>query len=341
MSEFKVIKTRVEIFPHYNADSLELLKIDNYQCVVQKGLYKHLDVVVFAPEKSVLPTNLCEPFKNYLRGPHKNIVGSIRLRGELSMGVILPLNLVDPNNELPFDVDISEQLNIQKWEPAIPSHLSGVTIKLKDLAYKITHDCHQFSLYSNCFEEGERVLITEKLHGSQCILIQHKDNTIQISSKGLFKNNICLDEQPQNTYWQAARNSKIFELLQKYLPNKEVLVFGEVVPIQKGFLYGCTKLQPKIYVFKVVVEGKILGLKDINFLMPELQTVPLLSIEEFNEEKLIKLGKKLKQSSLDNHIAEGIVVSPVVPRYSIKGVELYLKIISDKYAKVEDFNAIS
>ncbi|BAZ44769.1 hypothetical protein NIES4102_17860 [Chondrocystis sp. NIES-4102] len=112
MADFKVFKTKAIVFPHYGADKLELVKLGNYQCVAEKGLYSNGDIVVFAPEKSVLPENLAEPFKAYLIGKEKNRVGTVRLRGELSMGVILPLNKVDPDDQLPFDVDISEPCRI-------------------------------------------------------------------------------------------------------------------------------------------------------------------------------------------------------------------------------------
>jgi len=39
MSNFKVFKTRIEIFTHPNADSLVLGKVGSYQVVTQKGLY--------------------------------------------------------------------------------------------------------------------------------------------------------------------------------------------------------------------------------------------------------------------------------------------------------------
>jgi RNA ligase (TIGR02306 family) len=341
MAEFKVFKSKVEVLTHSNADSLELLKIGHYQCVVQKGLYKTGDVVIFAPEKSILPLELQDPFKNYLVGENKDRVKSVRLRGEISMGVILPLDFVDPNNNLPFDIDISNELNIKKYEPPIPSNLSGITIRLKDLSYYRRHDCEQFSLYADEFLLDERVFLTEKIHGSQCVFIKHLDNSIQLSSKGLFKNNVCLKETKENTYWQAVHNDNLINKIQTYFPDEEVLVFGEVVPIQKGFNYGATKLKPTLYIFRIIVNGEELSLEDILMSFPDIQTVPLLSIRLFNKEDIIKFGKELKQSDLDTHIAEGIVVSPSIPRKAKDGTDLYLKIVSNKYAKVEDIEALS
>ena len=49
MSSWKVSKERITLFPHPNAEKLELGKVGAYQVVVQKGLYNDGDEVVFVP----------------------------------------------------------------------------------------------------------------------------------------------------------------------------------------------------------------------------------------------------------------------------------------------------
>jgi RNA ligase (TIGR02306 family) len=349
MVDFKVFKTRAIVFPHPNADQLELVKLGSYQCVSQKGLYRNGDTVVFAPEKSVLPENLAELFKAYLKGKEKNRVGTVRLRGELSMGVVLPLDQVDPDDKLPLDVDISEQLGIYKYEPPIPQHLAGEVEVLKTLSSKIQHDCEQFSIYADQFVEGELVYLFEKIHGTQGVFIQHSDGTQQVSSKGLFKRDLCLKESDNNTYWRAAKNSGIFSYLsyifseQEAMPTaSEAIAFGEVIPVQGEYNYGLDPNKPEILVFRITVNGKEIPYDELEKLSTKIKWVPLLSREMFNRDRILKVGKKLQHSVLDqNQIAEGIVVSPQYPRRASDGIPLYLKIISDKYAKVEDDEAIS
>ena len=342
MKNWQVIKTKIKIYPHLNSDNLELLKIGDYQCVSQKGIYKDGDMVIFAPEKSVLPKDLQEPFKKYLRGPSKDRVGSIRLRGELSQGIVLPLNEIDPLDVFPLDVDISSKLNITKYEPPIPQHLAGEVEVLKDLNIEqVNHDVEQFGIYTDNFE-GKLVNVFEKIHGSQVVLIRHKSGERQVSSKGLYKKGLCLQKSKDNTYWQAVENSRLFNLLDKYFPGVTVQAFGEVVPIQKGFNYGCDR--PTIFLFRLVVGKKELAFSkiDIKFLK-EAQWCPLIEKNVlFDKMKLLKLGKKLKHSVLNsNTVAEGIVISPVIPFYTSNMTNQYLKIISDRYAKVEDPDAIS
>jgi hypothetical protein len=60
-------------------NSLQLGRVGSYQVVVQKGLYQDGDVVVFAPEKSVLTGQLKAEYETYLVGPNKDRVKAIRL----------------------------------------------------------------------------------------------------------------------------------------------------------------------------------------------------------------------------------------------------------------------
>jgi hypothetical protein len=42
MSNWKVFKTKIEVFVHPNADALMLGKVGSYQVVIQKGLTKQV-----------------------------------------------------------------------------------------------------------------------------------------------------------------------------------------------------------------------------------------------------------------------------------------------------------
>jgi RNA ligase (TIGR02306 family) len=341
MAEFRVIKTAIKIFPHPNADRLELLKIGAYQAVVQKNAYRDGDVVVFAPEKSVLPDNLAEDLRKYLRGKEKDRVGTIRLRGEISMGVIIPLETVDPNNLLPFNEDISESLGIYKYEPPIPQSMSGKVKPAIDLDITAYHDVEQLRIYADEFTVGEPIRVWEKIHGSQGIYVRNKQGEIAVSSKGLFKQGLILEESNGNTYWNAARNTNLFELLAELYPENDVQVFGEVVPVQKGFDYGFDR--PHILFFKLVVDGKIIVYEKLPQAMKD-NWVALLYEGEFDLAKIVPLCENLKHETVSGrklHIAEGGVVVPIVPRLSTEGFDLQLKIISKAYAKVEDEEAIA
>jgi RNA ligase (TIGR02306 family) len=164
MSNWKVSKEKIELFTHPNADSLMVGKVGSYQVVVQKDLYNDGDEVVFAPEKSVLTGEIKTQFERYLSGPDKDRVKAVRLRGEVSSGIIIPKFLVNDFDSLKLGVDISECLGIIKYEPPIPTHLAG-KVSPFDMQHIGSHDCEQFAVYTKDLINGERVVISEKLHG--------------------------------------------------------------------------------------------------------------------------------------------------------------------------------
>ena len=103
MADWKVTVESIEVLSHYNADSLIVIKAGDRQYVAQSSLgYKTGDLVLQIPEKSVLPPALAEHFTGYLTGKDNNRVKSVKLRGEISDGVLLGLDaaaefLVDGN----------------------------------------------------------------------------------------------------------------------------------------------------------------------------------------------------------------------------------------------------
>ncbi len=341
MAEFRVIKAKVKVFPHPNAERLELLKIGTFQAVVEKEVYQDGDTVIFAPEKSILPDQLAEDYRKYLRGAEKNRVGTIRLRGQLSMGVIIPLQRVDPRNNLPLDEDISEQLGIIKYEPPIPQNLAGEVRPVLDFAYVTKHDVEQFRIYADNFMPQESVIVTEKIHGSQVVYFRNKNGEIAVSSKGMLRRGLTLEQSNDNFYWNAGYNLNIFETLAVLFPDRDVQLFGEVVPIQKGFNYGFRK--PSALFYKLVVDGRIFPYQEV----PEkikINWVPILYQGEYDLDKIVKLCEKIKYETVSGqklHISEGGVIAPIAPRYSCEGFDLQLKIIAKAYAKIEDDEAFS
>lgn len=347
MSEFKVSLEKIELIEHPNADLMEIGKVGTYQVVVQKGLYKDGDVIAFVPEKAVLPPGIKERFENYLVGPNKDRVKSIRLRGEYSCGVILPLDLVTETLGKTPEIgeDISEGLGIVKYEPPIPIHLAGNVKRfgeegLNSLAG--AHDCNHFRAYSKEILPGERVVVTEKVHGSQCIItyIPEKSETT-ITSKGLRKQGLYIEESDTNSYWVAYRNSNIKTVIEDvaaaHPESKVIRVFGEMVPCQKGYSYG--KMDPEVLLFDIRVDGVSIPYDQV----PESAKpvwIPVLYDGPFEGDTTLKLCKgKENVSGKSLHIREGVVVSPYIIRKGFDGNRLTLKVISPEYKETgEEFN---
>jgi RNA ligase (TIGR02306 family) len=355
MSNWKVFKTKIEVFVHPNADTLMLGKVGSYQVVIQKGLYQTGDVVIFAPEKSVLTGDIKSAFEQYLAGPEHDRVKSIRLRGEISCGIILPKHLVPDFESYEFDEDISELLGLSKYEPPIPTQLAG-KVSVFEMPFVGSHDCEHVNVYVNDLIQGERVVISEKVHGTQFILAHNlEDSKTIVSSKGMLKKGFSIDETEEgNAYWMAAKNDDIVGIIERNFKEGVVQVFGEVVPVQGGYSYG--QVKPTARLFDVRVDGvsieydkvpkefsdiwvpiiydgvitldekevvlyedveKGIRKTKIDFILPNF-------IKVITEEKERVSGRKL-------HWAEGVVIRPYIDRSAKDGTPLRLKVISKNY----------
>jgi RNA ligase (TIGR02306 family) len=344
MAQRMVVKAHAKLFPHIGAERLELCKVGPFQLVVQKGLYAEGDVIIVAPEKSLLPPELAARYVNsdtgvsYLHGETKNRVGVIRLRGEISQGVIIPNMGFEA---LPFDADISEALGITFYEAPIPMHLAGEVESLssKTTALFTNHDVEQFGIYQSEFTIGEEVLVTEKLHGSQGVYYRNANLEWVVTSKGLSQKGLGLRESTSNIYWQAAQNTKLLETMNTVFAEGEIQIFAEVLPVQKGFSYGFQK--PSLRIFKVIHNGSILEYDAL----PELcgtHFVPILYRGAFDLETILPLKEGLETVSGQGlHIREGLVLIPIKPRLNSDGHDLAVKLISEKYAKKETGDELS
>lgn len=351
MSNWKVSKEKITLFPHPNADKLQLGKVGTYQVVVQKGIYADGDEVVFVPEKSILTGVLLDEFRNYLVGPNKDRVKAIALRGELSSGIILSPELVakatgNHLNVLPLDEDLSERMGITKYEPPIPTHLSGQVEPIADGVQYGQHDCEQFGVYADQLQEGEDVVITEKLHGSQVIIFWDTTTDYQfVTSKGLLGKGLCLTESETNAYWRAAApiwklilDSFAAEIEVFDLAGVRVQVFGELVPCQgANWSYGFT--EPTIRVFDVRVNGKSVPWDLLDTVWAKVW-VPILHFGAFNAAEARALREGMERVSGERlHIREGVVVRPWEDRRASDGTRLVLKVINPAYKETgEEIN---
>ena len=362
MSDWKVSKEKIELFNHSNADALEIGKVGSYQVVVQKGLYNDGDEVIFAPEKSILSGQLREEFKNYLVGPVKDRVKGVRLRGEVSSGILVPKHLIEDISSYEIGVDISSELGITKYEPPIPVQLAG-QVKPFEMDKLGKHDCEQVGIYINQLVQGERVIISEKVHGSQNIIAHDidKDETI-VSSKGMFKKGLCIEFNPDNSYWAAVMNNQIIEKIRDNFDDGIVQVFGEVVPVQGGYSYGKTK--PNVLVFDVRHNGVSIPYDKcpqdfLDIWVPIVYDGELKMEEKVediyrDDEKgihktktiyslpkdIIKMSKgKELVSGKGVHIKEGVVIRPYIDRKAKDGKLLRLKLINPAYKETgEEIN---
>ena len=131
MHKLAYIRTISSISAIPNADAIECATVDGWTVVVKKGEFVPGDLAVYFEIDSWIPTEiapfLTKPNKepSEFEGIKGERLRSIRLRKQLSQGLLLPLHSLSEevaeycqgiNFNDPTGIDLTEQLGIRKWE---------------------------------------------------------------------------------------------------------------------------------------------------------------------------------------------------------------------------------
>jgi len=144
MRKLATIRKIDNLIPIEGADLVQLAKIDGWQCVVKKSEFNVGDYCVYFEIDSHLPVR--PEFEHLRKNSFKRMgeregfrIKTIKLRGQLSQGLALPVGLFvndfvdsdeDEGQELVefFHVvgnDLSDLLDVQKYEAPVPPELAG------------------------------------------------------------------------------------------------------------------------------------------------------------------------------------------------------------------------
>ncbi|WP_371500798.1 RNA ligase (ATP) [Kitasatospora sp. NBC_00374] len=345
MSTLRVTAERLTIHEHPNADALELAQVGLYRAVVAKGAFRTGDLAVYIPEQAVLPAALIEELglTGRLAGGNADRVKAVRLRGELSQGIVCrPRAVTDTELARAAETggDFAELLGIVKWAPPIPTAMNGEVEAAPDLLPWV--DIENLKRFPDVFEPGEPVVVTEKLHGSCCLLTFHADGgRVQVSSKGIGAQGLALKEDGRNLYWRAVRAHRVAEVaarLAERLGASRVGIFGEVFGAGVQDLgYGAVggSELPGYAAFDVcaLVDGQTVWLDAAELLAGELPLVPQLWTGPFEAGRVLELAEGRETvSGRALHIREGVVVRPVAERYSpVLGGRAIAKVVGGAY----------
>ncbi|OMI37592.1 RNA ligase (ATP) [Streptomyces sparsogenes] len=348
MSTLRVTAERLTIHEHPNADALELAQVGLYRAVVAKGAFRSGEFAVYVPEQAVLPAELIDELglTGKLAGAGHNRVKAIRLRGELSQGLVCrprALAEVDLERAAREGVDFAERLGIVKWVPPVPISMSGDVEPSPDLLPWI--DIENLKRYPDVFEDGEPVAVTEKLHGTACCLTYCADGgEVRVTSKGLGAQRLALVEDEKNLYWRAMRGHGVAAVAARVaaeLGAARVGIFGEVYGdgVQDlGYGTDSRRGVPGYAVFDVAVDvgGRVRWLDPeevAKALDGRLPVVPTLYAGPYDARRVLELADGRETvSGTGLHIREGVVVRATSDRYSpVLGGRAIAKVVSGAY----------
>jgi len=339
-----------EIHPHTNADTLGIVYIGGYQCVIKKDDYKVGDLAVYLQPDSVVPQT--EPFKflwadrEYPYGvvpEKKRRITVRRFRKEWSEGLLLPLiefgYLVDTEAKYAYHPslglcikegdDVSEILGITHYEEPEPGFSTENPKRKPTLWQRIlkyfglgpkpygpkgtfpTFDVESLKNYPRALVEGEPVLVTEKIHGSNARYL-FDGKKFWVGSHKAWRRH-----DGNNIWSKAAEKYPWIEEFCREWPG--FLLVGEVTPTQTGYPYG---FETEVQFFAIDLrrpDGSWVSKVCLYKLKEIIRFVPVLYEGPYNMAKMVGLAEGNSTVLGAKNIREGIVVSAVEERI-IRGV---------------------
>jgi len=259
MRKLATIREIVEIRPIEGADFIESARVDGWWCVVKKGEFALKDKVIYCEVDSFLP--LDERYEFLRKTSYKKMLDdegyrlrSVRLRSQLSQGLLLPLHSFPELVNCQVGDDVTDLLKIKLYEKPIPACLAGEAVGalpsflIKSDQSRIQNELKYFEMYYD--EEFEE---TEKLDGTSTTFYYNENRF------GVCGHNWEWRDTPNNTYWAVAKKLNIEETLKSIGEN--VGIQGEIIGegIQKN-LYRVKGHQFHVY--------DIINIAERRFMLP-------------------------------------------------------------------------
>ena len=332
------IKKITNIRVHPNADSLEIAEIQGWDVIVKKDIHKVGDLVLYFEVDSFLPV---DPRYEFLRKgcfrTTSNLgdgfrIKSMKLRGELSQGLIIPLNEYPDlviRGEAPRDDyhgetrtveefdDVTKWLGVKKYEQPLPSNLTGrVKGNFPLFIPKTDQERIQNITYKERNLYGDDTFeLTTKLDGSSMTVYYNEGNF------GVCSRNWDLTEEAENLYWQMANKLELRDYLTL---GRNFALQGELVG--PGVNHNRAQLKEHHFfifdVYHIDYKRYLTPIERCGFLATychELQHVPILDYNARYPEKeeALALADKTMYNGLP---AEGIVYKSNQHQFSFKAI---------------------
>ncbi len=284
MASIQIIR---DITPIEGADAIVLAHINGWSAVVKVGEFSVGQKIIFCEIDSWMPHKIA-PFLSKGKEPREYLgvkgdrLRSVKLRGALSQGLILPLNIL-PAGSYTEGEDVSKILGIVKYEPPVPVQLAGqVKGNFPSLVSKTEEERVQNIRGLEKYLD-EVFVETEKLHGTSVSFVLNENGEMEVCSR-----NLSLKEDENNLYWKLAKKNDALSMLNSVrnyyeatgVSVKSVAIQGEGVGqgVQKGWDYGIQI--PEFFLFTIQVNGVKISEEDFQMfkqMFTQVKSVPEVS----------------------------------------------------------------
>ena len=199
------------IGPIEGADAIEVATVGGWKVVVKKGDFNVGDLAIYVEIDAWVPSTIApfltkpDQYPKVFEGVQGERLRTVRLRGQLSQGLLMPMSVMTNNGViaqvLKEDEDVSQALGIVKYEAPIPACLAG---EVKGMFPGFIPKTDQERIQNLSVELAEWVRlgytfeVTEKLDGTSMTAFM-VDGVFSICSR-----NLELKPNPDNSMFKAA-----------------------------------------------------------------------------------------------------------------------------------------
>jgi RNA ligase (TIGR02306 family) len=332
-----------DIQPIPDADSIEVASVLGWKVVVRKNEYKVGDKVIYLEIDSWVPHSLA-PFLSKGNAPRefRGVTGdrlkTLKLRGQVSQGLILPLSVLNVDNIINLEqgTDVTSILHIQKWEPELPAQLRG-EVKAQFPAHLCNKtDEERVQSSPQLLEElkNKECYISVKCDGTSFTYVYHKDT----NEDWVCSRNLALHQEDSNVYWNMCLKYNLQSIARTYCQDRGlegIAIQSEIVgPGIQGNKMGLSEVQMLVFDIYDISTSRYFEYDQLMYFCKQhrLQTVPIQDSQFiFNHtiDQLLELADGKYDSGM---IREGIVIRPLINTYSptLRG-RLSVKVINNKY----------
>lgn len=255
MRQLATIRTIASTRPIQGADRIEVAQVDGWECVVKKGEFEVGQQIVYVEVDSVMPER---PEFEFLRD-RKFRVRTIKLRGQVSQGLVLPLDILPAGNYKLGD-DVTELLGVTKYDPQAQQEALLLTKQPKTSTNPVVKFLMRFKWYRRLFmkpkrkggfpdwivktdetriqnlttlfdierKRGTLFSVTEKVDGQSATYFLQKISRRKYEF-GVCSRNIRLGTPDNSSYWTIARKYDIENVLKKLIGEYQTIVLqGEI-----------------------------------------------------------------------------------------------------------------
>ena len=241
------------INPIADANQIEVASIGGWKVVVKKGEFEVGSLACYAEVDSWIPHSiapfLTKPgqFPKAYNGVEGQRLRTIKLRGQISQGLLLPMTLRGADGLVVGALfsegdNVTEFLGIQKWEPPAEFRAANANGSFPHFIPKTDQERIQnlSKELAKWNTEGHTWQVTEKVDGSS-MTVFYKDGEVGVCSR-----NLELKDDGTSTFWETAKVEKLVEKIISH--GKNIALQGELIGGNiQGNAYKVPRFQFHLY----------------------------------------------------------------------------------------------